>query len=64
MLIEELEKLKNGDKTAANRIIKHYEYFIYYLIKKFQITDEKECYDCVVERMLKSFYKFNAKNER
>ena len=59
MLIDELIKAKKGDVDASYRIVNHYNQFIYYIINKYEITDKKDCYDAVVEKILKSFYKFN-----
>lgn len=59
MLIDDLIKVKQGDIMAANRIIEHYKGFIYYEMKEYQITNKKDCYDAVIERILKSFYKFD-----
>lgn len=58
MLIDELIKAKDGNIQAAQKIVEHYNYFIYYLMNEYEITNKADCYDAVVERMLKSFYKF------
>lgn len=59
VVIEELIKAKNGNMASANKIIKHYEGFIYYLMNEYEIINKADCYDVVVERILKSFYKFD-----
>ena len=57
-IIKSLEKAKMGDTASVNEIIKHYEYFIYYEMQKYNITDLATCYDCVISNILKSIYKF------
>ena len=47
-----------GDTASVNEIIKRYEYFIYYEMQKYNITDMITCYDCVISNILKSIYKF------
>lgn len=59
MLIDNLIKAKNGDCVAANNILKHYRHLIHYMMEKYEITNKEDCYDVVIERILKSFYKFN-----
>lgn len=59
MLIDDLIKAKNGDYMAANNILKHYRHLIYYMMEKYEITNKEDCYDVVIERILKSFYKFD-----
>ena len=57
-IIELLEKAKMGDTASINEIIKRYEYFIYYEMQKYNITDLATCYDCVISNILKAIYKF------
>lgn len=57
-IIKSLEKAKMGDMASVNEIIKRYEYFIYYEMQKYNITDMITCYDCVISNILKSIYKF------
>jgi hypothetical protein len=57
-VIELLEKAKKGDAASVNEIIKHYEYFIYYEMQKYNIMDMTTCYDCVESNILKAIYKF------
>lgn len=57
-IIKSLEKAKMGDTASVNEIIKRYEYFIYYEMQKYNITDMTTCYDCVISNILKSIYKF------
>ena len=57
-MIDELINAKNGDIIATNKIILHYEHYIYYLINEYEINDKDGCYDLVVERILKSIHKF------
>lgn len=57
-IIELLEKAKTGDTASVNEIIKHYEYFIYYEMQKYNIMDLATCYDCVISNILKAIYKF------
>jgi hypothetical protein len=54
-----LLKQKNGNIDASDKIIEHYNYFIYYVMNEYEITNKVDCYDAVVERILKSFYKFD-----
>lgn len=64
MIIDELMQVQKGSQEAADKIIKHYQYFIYYLMKEYGILDKLDCYDYVTERMLKSFYKFDVKQNK
>lgn len=59
MIIDELIKAKQGDISSSNKIIEHYNYFIYYLMNEYGINNKEDCYDLVIERLLKSFYKFD-----
>ncbi len=58
-LLMNLLKQKNGNIDASDKIIEHYNYFIYYVMNEYEITNKVDCYDAVVERILKSFYKFD-----
>lgn len=58
MIIENLIKAKNGNTNAIEEIIKHYDKYIYFLINKYQIQDQEECYDFVIEKVWKSIDKF------
>ena len=59
MLIDKLIKAKMGNIAASDKIIEHYNYFIYYIMNEYEIINKVDCYDAVVERILKSFYKFD-----
>ena len=37
MIIDELIQAQKGSQEAADKIIKHYQYFIYYLMKEYHI---------------------------
>lgn len=60
-MIDELIKAKSGDITAADKIIAHYRGLIYYLMNEYEIDNKADCYDVVIERILKSFYEFEIK---
>ena len=62
MLIDELIKAKMGNIAASDKIIEHYNYFIYYIMNEYEIINKVDCYDAVVERILKSFYKFDIQS--
>ena len=61
MIIDELVMAQNGNQTAADNIIKHYNYFIYYLMREYNIDNKMDCYDYVTERMLKAICRFDIK---
>ena len=58
-MIDELIKAKNGDMMAADKIIAHYNGLIHYLMNEYEIGNKADCYDAVIERILKRFYKFD-----
>ena len=49
---------ENGDVEATNRVISNYERFVCFTMNKYYIENKSECYETVVERILRSIFKF------
>lgn len=58
ILIDIIQKAKNGDLAATDKILYSYYDFCYYMMNKYRIEDKESCYEEVKRNILKSIYTF------